>query len=420
MAGVWKEATLDDIAQFRNGKAISPDRYLPTGKHPVFGSNGQIARTDDVLNSVPVIVIGRVGAYCGSVYYISETSWVTDNAIVATPKLRNDLRFLFYLLGSLELRRTAIGSAQPLMTQGGLKIVRTKVPVLAEQKAIAGVLGALDDKIESNRRTSQALERVARAIFRAWFVDFEPVKAKAAGARSFPGMPQEAFDYLPTRLVASELGPVPEGWEVKTADEVSDVGIGKTPPRMEHHWFSKDPSDIRWISIRDLGLGGVFISRTSEFLTAEAVEKFRIRRIPDDTVVLSFKLTMGRVAITDGEMLSNEAIAHFRLKPETAFGSAYLYCCLKGFDYDQLGSTSSIATAINSDIVRGIRILVPPEPIVEASELTLRPLFSLMKTLQRESGKLTTLREYLLPKLLGGEVRVAGAENPAISRKEVS
>jgi type I restriction enzyme S subunit len=164
------------------------------------------------------------------------------------------------------------------------------------------------------------------------------------------------------------------------------------------------------MSIRDLGEAGVFISKTSEFLTPEAVEKFRVRRIPDDTVVLSFKLTMGRVAITDGEMLSNEAIAHFRLNPGTPFGSAYLYCYLKGFGYDQLGSTSSIATAINSDMVRGIKVLVPSKGVAAAFEGSVAPLFAQMKTIQNQSRTLATLRDTLLPKLLSGELSV-GAEH---------
>ena len=93
-----------------------------------------------------------------------------------------------------------------------------------EQRAIAAVLCALDDKIEQNRRTAQALERLARAIFRAWFVDFEPVKAKAAGATSFPSMPQPVFDALPTRFVESEIGPVPEGWEVgRSLEDLAEV-----------------------------------------------------------------------------------------------------------------------------------------------------------------------------------------------------
>ena len=99
---------LGDIADFRNGKALSPEMYSPIGKHPVFGSNGQIARSDEVLCSKSVIVIGRVGAYCGSVHHGPRSSWVTDNAIIAVPKEGNDLRYLYYLLGSLDLQRTAI------------------------------------------------------------------------------------------------------------------------------------------------------------------------------------------------------------------------------------------------------------------------------------------------------------------------
>jgi len=206
------------------------------------------------------------------------------------------------------------------------------LPPLAEQKAIAAVLGALDDKIELNRRMNATLEAMARALFQSWFVDFDPVRAK------LDGRPPDSLDpataaLFPDSFQDSLLGHIPKGWEVKTADEVSTVGIGKTPPRMEQHWFSENPADVPWMSIRDLGIAGVFMSHTSEFLTAEAVEKFRVKRIPDNTVVLSFKLTMGRVAITDGEMLSNEAIAHFRLNPDTSFGSAYLYCYLKGFSY---------------------------------------------------------------------------------------
>jgi type I restriction enzyme S subunit len=282
-------------------------------------------------------------------------------------------------------------------------------PPLAEQTAIAAVLGALDDKIELNRRMNATLEAMARALFQSWFVDFDPVRAKLDGRKPI-GLDETTAALFPDSFQESSLGHIPKGWEVQTADEVSTVGIGKTPPRMEHHWFTENPTDVPWMSIRDLGNAGVFISHTSEFLTAEAVEKFRVKRIPDNTVVLSFKLTMGRVAITDGEMLSNEAIAHFRLNSETTFGSAYLYCYLKGFGYDQLGSTSSIATAINSDMVRGMRVLVPPKGLAEAFERTVKPLFTQMKNIQKQSRTLATLRDTLLPKLLSGELRVVEAE----------
>ena len=205
----FADVSLGDIADFRNGKAISPEKYTSGGKHPVFGSNGQIACSDEVLYPEPAIVIGRVGAYCGCVHYVPRASWVTDNAIVALPRVGNDIRYLFYLLGSLELQRTAIGSAQPLMTQGGLKVVRTKAPPLAEQKAIAAVLGALDDKIELNRQMNATLEAMSRALFQSWFVDFDPVRAKLDGR---PPRPRPSHRRpLPRALGGVTSGPYPAG-----------------------------------------------------------------------------------------------------------------------------------------------------------------------------------------------------------------
>src|ERR1035441_8424546 len=218
----FADVTLGDIADFRNGKAISPEKFRSAGKHPVFGSNGQIARSDEVLYPEPAIVIGRVGAYCGCVHFVPRASWVTDNAIVALPKDGNDIRYLYYLLGSLELQRTAIGSAQPLMTQGGLKVVRAKAPPLAEQKAIAAVLGALDDKIELNRRMNATLEAMARALFQSWFVDFDPVRAK------LDGRPPAALDpataaLFPEHFAHGEHDMLPVGWRHAAIEEVCAI-----------------------------------------------------------------------------------------------------------------------------------------------------------------------------------------------------
>jgi type I restriction enzyme, S subunit len=149
---------------------------------------------------------------------------------------RLDPLFAFHFfrseLGTHELLKNASqvgtpGIAQPLAS---LRTCEIPVPPIEVQRAIAGVLGALDDKIEHNKQTSRALERLARTVFRAWFVDFEPVKTKSAGAVTFPSMPSEVFDMLPTSMVDSDIGRVPDGWQVKPATEVADVGIGKTPP----------------------------------------------------------------------------------------------------------------------------------------------------------------------------------------------
>ena len=405
----WRETTLGDFVALQRGHDLTePQRRI--GRVPVMGSAGQNGFHDTALAKGPGIVIGRSGASFGQVHFSKEDFWPHNTGLYVTDFKGNDPLFAFYFLKALDFDRFNSGSAQPSLNRNFIYPIPIRVPKPAEQKAIAAVLGALDDKIELNRRMNATLEAMARALFQSWFVDFDPVRAK------LDGRPPAALDpatavLFPDSFQDSALEHIPKGWEVKTADEVSTVGIGKTPPRMEQHWFSENPADVPWMSIRDLGIAGVFISHTAEFLTTEAVEKFRVKRIPDNTVVLSFKLTMGRVAITDGEMLSNEAIAHFRLNPDTTFGSAYLYCYLKGFGYDQLGSTSSIATAINSDMVRGMRVLVPPKGIAEAFERTVKPLFTQMKNIQKQSRTLATLRDTLLPKLLSGELSVASLES---------
>jgi type I restriction enzyme S subunit len=362
------------------------------------------------------IVFGRKGAVDRSALVLEDQrGWFlgSDGIRLRLPS-SCDARFMSYQFQAPRHRewmmRHAAGTTMASLNEPIIRSIPIVLPPLGVQRAIAAVLGALDDKIEQNRRTAQALERLARAIFRAWFVDFEPVKAKAAGATAFPSMPQPVFDALPTRFVDSEVGPVPEGWKVKLATDVATVAIGKTPPRKEPHWFTNDPSHMPWVSIRDMGICGAFIGATSEYLTNAAVERFRVRRIPDRSVLFSFKLTVGRVAIADGEITSNEAIAHFVPNSPESMGTEYLYCYLIGFDHNLLGSTSSIATATNSRIVKEMPILVPLLSSAEEFTALTRPIFNALRSLTQESSKLAQLRDYLLPKLLSGTVRVKEAE----------
>ncbi|MBE9593875.1 MAG: restriction endonuclease subunit S, partial [Proteobacteria bacterium] len=209
------------------------------------------------------------------------------------------------------IRRIAVGATMPSINTSILSGVEIRLPPLPEQRAIASVLSCLDDKINLLHRQNKTLEAMAETLFRQWFV--------------------EEAD---------------EGWEEKTLSEVTKIAIGRTPPRKEFYWFSTNSSDVKWVSIKDLGQSGIFVFDTSEYLTQEAVETFNIPIIPIDTVLLSFKMTVGRVGITTEPMLSNEAIAHFKFDENTPFSKEYLYIFLKTFKYDSLGSTSSIVTAI--------------------------------------------------------------------------
>ena len=189
------------------------------------------------------------------------------------------------------------------------------------------------------------------------------------------------------------------------ADEYFDIAIGKTPPRKEHQWFSTNPSDVTWVSISDMGSCGTYIRNSSEQLTQEAVDKFNIKIIPDNTVLLSFKLTVGRIAITHGEMTTNEAIAHF--KTDKSFINEYLYCYLKDFNYQTMGSTSSIATAVNSKIIKAMPFVVPTDDEISRFHSIASPMFEQILNNQLENDSLAGIRDTLLPKLMSGEIDVS-------------
>jgi type I restriction enzyme S subunit len=362
------------------------------------------------------IVFSRVGTYGNASYVATDSPFcLGQNTALIHPKI--DSRFLhFWLQSSVareQIEHAVVGSTQKTISLKSIAALEILLPSTDEQRAIADILGTLDDKIEVNRRMNQTLEAMARALFQSWFVDFEPVHRNIQRAQGHtPPNPHLAeFDALfPDAFEDSELGMIPKGWRVQASDSIFEIGIGKTPPRKEQQWFSTSPNDVPWISIRDMGNSGVFIAQTNEFLTSEAVEKFRVKRIPDGTVVLSFKLTVGRVAITDGEMLSNEAIAHFRPRAGVGLSSEFLYCYLSQFRFDSLGSSSSIATAVNSDSIRAIPLLAPAPVVADQFHSLTAPIFAKMKLVQREASTLAALRDTLLPKLISGELWVKDAE----------
>ena len=187
-------------------------------------------------------------------------------------------------------------------------------------------------------------------------------------------------------------------------EDFFDISIGKTPPRKEPQWFSNSFTDRIWVSISDMGNAELYISDSSEYLTHEAVEKFNVKIIPDNTVILSFKLTVGRVAITDGEITTNEAIAHFKTNKTEI--NEYLYCYLKEFNYQTMGSTSSIATAVNSKIIKAMPFVIPTENELNKFHDFASPIFAMIKNNQRENMRMATIRDALLPKLMSGELDV--------------
>jgi type I restriction enzyme S subunit len=194
----------------------------------------------------------------------------------------------------------------------------------------------------------------------------------------------------------------------KRADEIANITIGKTPPRGEHECFSTNDNDIKWVSISDLGKCGMYIYDTNEKLTQDAVNKYNVKIVPANTILLSFKLTVGRIAITTQNMVTNEAIAHFNLIDGDYM--YYIYSYLNNFDYSKLGSTSSIATAVNSKIIKSMNIAIPDKNDVLDYNNIVIPIFDKIKNNEEESQLLSQLRDALLPKLMNGEIDLDNIE----------
>lgn len=353
-------------------------------------------------------VVAMTGATIGKVGKVVDDVEALLNQRVAKIVAKDlvDPGFIYYAVDSSAfqgfINQIASGSsAQANISGDDIGEFEVNLPNLPTQKKIAGILGAYDAKIENNNLIIKNLEATAQAIFNEWFVKFNfPVELVKSEKLRVNNGGKVGYKDAGGKMVNSELGLIPEGWGVKSLDEVCDVSIGRTPPREEHHWFSRNKNDIKWISIKDLGSSGIFIFDTEEKLTKEAVKEFNITIIPKNTVIVSFKLTIGRVAITTDEMLSNEAIAHLKIKEENSISRQYLYLFMKGYDYYSLASTSSIANAVNSKTIRSIKLVVPSPTLMKSFNVVSEPIFNSLLSTQQENILLKASRDQLLKKLI--------------------
>ncbi len=284
-------------------------------------------------------------------------------------------KFCAYYLSAPDIKswvlNSAVGTTMPNLNTKILASLPLVIPEIDEQLKIAALFTSLDDKIGLLHRQNKTLEQLAETLFRQWFVE-------------------EADD----------------SWEIDTLGNAFDIGIGRTPPRKELQWFSINPNDVKWVSIKDMGATGIYTDSVSEYLTQEAVEQFNIPVIPENTVMLSFKMTIGRLAITREKMLSNEAIAHFKQKEGSLLFPEFLYLYLKTYRWQQLGSTSSIVESINSQMIKKMEMVIPDKQTLNSFKDLIRPYFEKIKVNQNQIRTLTQLRDTLLPKLMSGEIRI--------------
>ncbi len=331
-------------------------------------------RTRLVGGELLITVVGSVGE-CAIVPE-NLKGWNVARAVsVARIKKDFNVNYIKYAFKTDDLIFQMYGNTndtvQPTLNLSLLKELKFNLPSFSEQTAIASILSSLDDKIDLLNRQNKSLEQLAETLFRQWFVE-------------------EAE----------------ESWETEKLGKVFDIGIGRTPPRKEQHWFTLNPNDVKWVSIKDMGTSGIYIDTVSEYLTPQAVEQYSVPVIPENTVMLSFKMTIGRLAISTEKMVSNEAIAHFKQKEGSFLFPEFLYLFLKTYSWVELGSTSSIVESINSQMIKEIEMAIPDEQKLNAFKDLIKPYFNKIRTNQTQIRTLAQTRDTLLPKLMSGELRV--------------
>jgi len=329
--------------------------------------------------------------------------------------LRPDLervhgRFLLYALQSAPVQNQISWSEGSGSTVSNLRIPHLKalrIPTFErhEQSAIAGVLGALDDKIEQNRGTARALERLAQAIFRAWFVDFEPVKAKAEGATSFPSVPQPVFDALPTRFVDSDIGPVPEGWVVKPIGDVVRLKGGGTPSTMNEEYWNGGVHC--WATPKDMSrLSYPVLLNTERHITDAGVDCISSGLLPVGTVLMSSRAPVGYLAIAGVPTAINQGfiamVCDGPLPPVFVLNWA-----VNSMDTIKAHASGTTFPEISKSNFRPLPIIQPSADAVTAYQRTADSLFTLLTASIRENERLAEIRDYLLPLLLSGSLKVS-------------
>lgn len=352
----WKEVTISDIANLKNGKK----RPSESGVIPVFGGNGIMDYVNS-FNGEDTIVIGRVGAYCGCVYLSKGKCWVSDNAIAVKAKEDNDNEYLYYLLSSLNLNYHHIGGAQPLMTQDIIGRIEVIVPQTKDdQHRIASILSPLDRKIELNNKINADLEEMAQAIFKNWFVDFEPFKGG--------------------KFVDSELGMIPEGWKVGCLGDIAEITSGKRPPKK-----SKDKTKELFIPL--IGASDI-MGFTSDVLYERPI--LVIGRVGTHGVVQRFQ---EKCWPSDNTLVIESRYYN------------YVYQLLKGIDYSAInrGSTQPLITQTD---VKNTDVIIAPENVLKEYESITSTLFSKHRANIKENSRLSLLRDTLLPRLMSGELEV--------------
>jgi type I restriction enzyme S subunit len=393
----WEAIELQNIVDFSNGKT-SPERF-DSGKFPVYGANGIIGFSDKANSPKGSMIVGRVGAYCGSVYFSNTESWVTDNAIKGNAKEKNDPYFLYYLLGTLRLNERAGGSGQPLINQSILNSIIIGKPPQDEQKQIAEILSSLDDKIELNRKINANLEKLASTLFKQWFVDFE-----------FPDKNGKPYKSSGGKMIDSELGKIPDGWKTSILGEYINLDRGLS---YKGKYLCNDGVPMLNLGTFDIS-GGMKFSGLKYY---NGEHKNRNLVHPGDIVIANTDITQSReilgraVMVADNfsvqDILFTHHIYAVRFLKKISRQFVYSLIITSGFKSNAITyATGTTVLFLPKDAVLGYKFILPNDIIQQKFENIIDDIKEKMEIGDKEIFILIKLRDSLLSRLMSGKIRI--------------
>ena len=404
MSSEWIESTLGEFVRLQRGHDLTASEQQP-GSVPIMGSAGPNGTHNEALAKGPGVVIGRSGASAGRVHFTEVDYWPHNTCLYVTDFLGNNPRFAYYLLQTLDLAAFNSGSAQPSLNRNFLYSIPLKIPRPVEQYGIVDVLKSLDDRITLLRETNATLEAIAQALFKSWFVDFDPVRAKMEG-RTPEGMDEATAALFPDGFETSELGEVPRGWRQQTFRDTIQIIGGGTPKTSNPDFWG---GDIPWFSVVDAPRSSdVFVIDTEKYITDAGLHGSSTKLLPVGTTIISARGTVGKLALTGRAMGMNQSCYGLRGKA----GDTYFtyFSATRLVQQLQQRAHGSVFDTITQETFAGIHVAYPQPPVIEAFDVAVSPLMARIRENLFQAQTLSTLRDTLLPRLISGQLRLPEAQ----------
>jgi type I restriction enzyme, S subunit len=394
----WRTGQLIDFIKLKRGYDLRKDDR-GCGVVPVVSSSGVSGSHNEAKVKSPGVVTGRYGTI-GQVFYVTQDFWPLNTTLYVQDFKGNIPRFIFYFLKSIDFLGYSDKSSVPGINRNHVHQAVVSLPPLPEQRAIAHILGSLDDKIEANRRQNETLEAIARAIFRSWFVDFDPVHAKARGEQP-AGMDAATAALFPDRFEDSALGPIPAGWRVGK--------LGDVVEQRKDRVGNRDAVVLSAVSTGELVRSDDYFSKrvySKQIDNYIAVQEWDYAYNPS-------RINIGSIGMLREPILGGVSPVYVVLSCDPGF-HWFIHFSL------QLPSTQYWINTLASGSVRqslpfsdfeSIPIVLPPLAAIRAFNSVWEQKYVLIISLQREIRVLAETRDALLPKLVSGEIRVGGMED---------